>query len=167
MPWKGPRYFPAAISCSAARAARRASSRVTVRYACTRGSRRSIRSSTACVSETGDNRRARISAAASVTVMYGRSAWSGTRAVVDVCDGWAVPGAAAAAAIEVARKSRRDTSTLTPLQDNERHRRGFHRQLDFLDVVDRRQEALIGPAVAFDAFLGERGAVHLRDHPHG
>src|SRR5438093_12774868 len=68
MPCSGPRYRPAAISCSAARAAARASSTGTsVVKAFSRASTRAIRASTASRSSTGESARRWIRSAASAS----------------------------------------------------------------------------------------------------
>ena len=66
MPWIGPSGRPAITSASASRAWAMAASAVSVQKAFTRGLSRSMRSSTARVSSTGESDRARIMAASSV-----------------------------------------------------------------------------------------------------
>src|SRR6266478_7040431 len=73
MPCSGPRAPSFMIARSASRAAARARSAVTVQNALTTGLRRPMRSSTACVSSTGESFFARISAASSVAGVNARS----------------------------------------------------------------------------------------------
>src|SRR5262245_33140575 len=73
MPWRAPRASPFASACSASRAAASAWSAVSVQNALTAGLRRSMRSSTARVSSTGESFFARISATSSVAGVNARS----------------------------------------------------------------------------------------------
>src|SRR5262249_22023123 len=73
MPWSGPRASPFISACSASRAAARACSAVSVQNALTVGLRRSMRSSTARVSSTGESFLARIRRASSVAGVNARS----------------------------------------------------------------------------------------------
>ena len=68
MPCSGPRYLPAAISVSAARASARALSARTRMKLCSRPSNFSIRASRLSTNSTGDNSRCWMSFAASAIV---------------------------------------------------------------------------------------------------